>query len=94
MKCNCCGEVIADKQQDVPVNNRYGQRVIGIVRCNHCDAIQGQCYKGEFYGIINMYWDTDPAPETRYFDITTVGSTVERIHGWYNINTGNITQIG
>lgn len=94
MECACCGEQIADSQHDVPVNNRYGNRVIGIVRCNHCGAITGQCYRGEFYGIIDMHWDTDPEPETNYFDIVTIGNRVERIHGWYNVKTGKVTQIG
>ena len=92
MKCKCCG-------REFETNEYYkvnGSRVIGIYECPHCQAVQGECYAGESYGIVKPQWhqgDSQPEDE-RYYDIVAIGSKIERRHGWFNTKSRMITQVG
>jgi hypothetical protein len=93
MNCRCCCKRIPLKTVNTPVD-----RVLGVYRCPHCEAIQGQCYLGESYGLVKPYLDPDPNVDpltVRYYDFTTLGSQgIGRRHGWYNPATRLIVQTG
>ena len=68
-----------------------------LYRCFKCDAIYGTLYLGESYGIVKPFFSQAevPADRQRYFDFTTLGSNgIGRRHGWYDLATGLITQVG
>jgi len=71
-------------------------KVHGVYTCDRCGAVHGTCYKGESYEIVLPYWhEGESKPEDeRYYDLETLGTTIERRHGWFNINTKRITQTG
>jgi len=66
--------------------------------CRACDAVFGNCYRGDLYQWVIPIFDTNPdvPPEqTRYFDFTVLGSDgVSRVHGWMNRTTKRMVQVG
>lgn len=54
-------------------------------------------YLGESYGIVSPHFTTDPSADSRarYFDFMVLGSSGEdRRHGWFDPETGLMTQVG
>lgn len=72
-------------------------KVARVYECGHCGAIWGECYIGESYEMVRPYMTTinfDPA-DTRYYDMTTIGSEgLRRRHGWFEPTSRLITQVG
>lgn len=69
----------------------------GVVECAKCGAVYGECYLGESYEFVLPFWveAEPPAERTRYFDLTTLGSKgIERRHGWFDLATKRIVQVG
>lgn len=70
-----------------------------IFTCDECDAIYGDCDLANS-GVVKPQMTAKggkgiPDEQLRYFDFTTADSQgVHRCHGWYDRNTGFITQIG
>lgn len=88
MECPNCGKVISQKQH---------VGVIGVYRCQHCEALVGECYLGESYTLVRPFFAPKDVPfeQTRYFDFTTLGSEgIGRRHGWYDPDTRLIVQVG
>lgn len=69
-----------------------------IYRCAKCAGIYGDCYLGESYEFVLPYMSSNPnvpPEETRYFDFTCLGSKgLSRRHGWYEVATKLIVQVG
>lgn len=77
--------------------SRSTQVIVGVYRCNSCEAIFGQCYLGESYSLVKPYFSKAeiPAEATRYYDLTCLGSKgIERRHGWYDPASKLIVQVG
>jgi DNA-directed RNA polymerase subunit RPC12/RpoP len=65
--------------------------------CVGCGALFGDCYLGDSYGFVKPSFVTsEPDPErVRYYDFTCVGSAgVTRRHGWFDIDSRRIVQVG
>ena len=73
---------------------QYATEVSGVQECKACGAIHGTCYRGDAYTFYLPYWHQGPDGETRYIDLTMLGSTVEQFHGWVNKETKRIVQTG
>lgn len=76
---------------------RKATKLVQVFTCSKCDAIYGDCYLGESYGIVKALMTAVDVPheQQRYFDFTTLGSSgIGRRHGWYDRATGYITQVG
>ena len=73
-------------------------KVIGLYTCGHCGGIVGNCYLGDFHGIVKPRWcaETNVSQDRwRYYDVTTLGSKGrERQHGFFDKETGCILQTG
>lgn len=73
-------------------------KIAGLFSCGHCGGLVGNCYLGDFYGIVKPRWCTEPnvsQERHRYYDVTTLGSKgKERHHGWFDKKTGCILQTG
>jgi len=72
-------------------------KIRGIYVCRRCKAVHGTCYKGESYEIVLPYWHEGESnhEDERYYDLETLGSQgIERSHGWFNVKTRRITQVG
>ncbi len=97
MNCPCCGKPISQKDLNTPYIDRHGHAIRGVYEHSRCGAVLGQCYKGDAYGIYIPQWapaDT-PAENQRYFDLTVLGSAgIERVHGWFDIETRKLTRVG
>lgn len=68
-----------------------------VYQCVACEAIHGDCYLGDSYLYVLPYLAGDVTkPENqRYFDLTCLGSRgVTRRHGWFDLESRKITQIG
>ena len=68
-----------------------------VYRCSKCGAIYGSCYLGESYSLVlpQMTDAEVPAERLRYYDLDCLGSKgIIRRHGWYDIETKRIVQIG
>lgn len=69
----------------------------GVYRCLDCGAIFGRCYLGDSYAIVKPWFSKvePPAERVRYFDFECLGSGgITRRHGWFDTETGLITQVG
>lgn len=92
MDCRCCCKRIPQKA----LNTHY-LGIVGVYECPHCGAVQGECYRGDSYRIVKPQWapaDT-PIENSRYFDLTVLGSDgITRQHGWFDVTTRLITQVG
>jgi len=101
--CPCCGKHICLKDMNTPyvgksaITGAKSRPIAGVYEHSDCGAVLGSCYKGDSYSIYFPKWapaDT-PLENWRYFDLTVLGNNgVERIHGWFDIETRYITQIG
>ena len=92
MNCENCAKRINQKA----INTAYAG-IIGVYQCPHCQAVMGQCYKGESYKIVLPYFAPIDAKleNQRYFDLTVLGGNgVERRHGWFDIESKRIVQVG
>ena len=97
MNCPCCGKKISQKDLNTPYADRFGRTISGVYQHSRCQAVLGQCYKGDAYGIYIPQWapEDTPAENQRYFDLTLLGSAgIERVHGWFDIETRKLTQVG
>jgi len=69
-----------------------------VYSCGACDAIfSDNIYLGESYEFVLPFMASEDVPQerTRYFDFTCLGSQgVTRRHGWYDIQTKRIVQVG
>ncbi len=69
-----------------------------VYTCKGCGGIFAHnIYLGESYDYVLPYFETEtiPTEQTRYFDLTCLGSKgLERRHGWYYPATKRITQVG
>jgi len=70
-----------------------------VRQCDACRAMFSDVpmYLGDSYTLVLPYWHEGPSnPESeRYFDFTVIGSKgVERRHGWFNIHSRRIVQVG
>ena len=88
-------------QQCRACNNIKGNKTlpghVTVYQCAKCEAIFGSCYLGESYSLVKPYMTSAevPAENQRYFDFSTLGSQGEgRRHGWFDISTKLITQVG
>jgi hypothetical protein len=55
------------------------------------------CYLGNSYGLVKPFFVTEPVPSERcrYFDFTTIGSAgIDRRHGWFDVESRRVVQIG
>lgn len=73
--------------------------VFGVYRCSRkgCQAVFGQCYKGDSYQFVLPYMATETVPHERlrFYDLTLLGSDgVHRSHGWYDPETRLVHQVG
>lgn len=77
---------------------RIGERTItGVYECAACGAVHGECYIGDSLGIVQDAWHDKPSrmEDLRHFDLTCLGSKgITRRHGWFDITTRRITQVG
>jgi ribosomal protein L37AE/L43A len=84
--CPACGGKRAQKTE-----------YASVFICKKCGAVYGTCGLGESYDIVLPCWDeSNPPPEkVRYYDLRCLGSEgIRRRHGWYNIETKRIVQVG
>lgn len=72
-----------------------------VRECSRCKAVftrgDSRIYLGESYGIVTPRFTTDSSADerARYFDLSTLGSDgLGRRHGWFDPQTGLITQVG
>jgi hypothetical protein len=68
-----------------------------VYRCAKCDAVYGSCYLGDSYSLVLPYFveSEPPVEQTRYFDFDCLGSKgVTRRHGWYDLVSKRIVQVG
>ena len=72
-----------------------------VVVCERCGAVYTEgdsfMYLGESYGIVSPSFTADPSADSRarYFDFMTLGSGgKDRRHGWFDPETGLMTQSG
>lgn len=91
-KCPCCAESTIGES-----NRQDHETVRGLFYCKTCGALLGTIYKGDLFGVVKFVWHDeklDGAAEQRYFDIVTLGTEVDRVHGWYDRHSRKVTQIG
>jgi len=68
-------------------------------RCKRCEAIFGQMYLGDSYTLV-LPWmvedaSTIPLEQARYFDFDCLGSKgVVRRHGWFDVISRRVVQVG
>lgn len=97
MNCPCCGKKVSIKDLNTPYIGKDGRKVNGVYEHSKCGAVLGSCYKGDSYAVYLPYWapaDT-PLENWRYFDLEVLGSAgIERVHGWFDIETRKLTQVG
>lgn len=86
MKCVACsGELKQYKNKN------------DVQECVRCGGLHGHCYKGDFSEYVILQFAThDVRPEDmKYFDFELVGSKgVERVHGFFDVKTKKVVQIG
>ena len=79
-------------------NKRGNKRVEGLIfTCAKCGAIFGQTYLGDSYKYVKPFMTSEAVPveRTRYYDFDCLPSKgLVRRHGWYDTETGMITQVG
>ena len=95
-KCDCCGKRITIKAMNTPYMVD-GRRIIGVYQCQHCHAVLGQCYKGESYTVVKPWLSAEDVPmeRWRYYDLMVLGGNgIERRHGWFDVDSRLITQVG
>lgn len=71
--------------------------VSGVVSCSACGCYHGSCWLGDSYRVAKaqMTGANVSDDDLRAFDLMTVGSTGEqRRHGWVDVRTGLIYQVG
>jgi len=88
--CPACNSRRIKKNQTV--NDVHFMKV-----CSKCNAVFGSCYLGESYKIVLPYMtDKEPSAENlRYYDLECLGSEgIQRRHGWMDIETKLIVQVG
>lgn len=76
---------------------RRGTDTPGVFTCRRCGALYGDCYKGDSYRLVLPVFTTEAVPpeQCRYYDLTVLGSDgVTRRHGWYDVATRLIAQVG
>lgn len=74
---------------------KYPDHSASVRVCKRCGAVYGSMYLGESYGIVKPYFDPNPEAKSTYFDFTCLGSEgITRRHGWFNPETGLLTQVG
>jgi len=82
-------------------NNTKGNTLVQgftqVYKCAACEAIFGNCYLGDSYTLVKPF--LVPADvniqNQRYFDFSTLGSAGNcRRHGWFDVTTKLITQVG
>lgn len=69
----------------------------GVFTCRRCGALYGDCYRGDSYALVLPVMAPEPVPpeRCRYYDFTVLGSDgVTRRHGWFDVKTRRIVQIG
>ena len=95
-KCLACGKSIKLSEVNKSYNKVTAYKgVIGVYQCPHCEAVMGQCYKGESYNIVKPYFAKEQPAKEIYYDLEVLGSNgIERRHGWFDPATGGITQVG
>lgn len=90
--CPNCGRHLSRKVR----SQRYLD-IIGVHECPKCKAVLGECYKGESYRIVKP-WMSDqdvPLDRWRHYDLTVLGGDgIERRHGFFDIETRLIVQVG
>lgn len=75
----------------------YPEATRGLYSCKGCGGLVGTCYLGEFNGrVLPWFAPLDvPSDRLRYYDVTTLGSAgIERRHGWYDVETRLVVQVG
>jgi hypothetical protein len=68
-----------------------------VFECRRCGALYGTCYLGDSYGLVKPFFAAEPVPteRCRYFDFTTIGSAgIDRRHGWFDVQSRRVVQIG
>lgn len=75
---------------------RHEQVSTLVYRCRRCHALHGVVYRWELsrYVILRFAGDSVPPERELYFDFIVLGSDVRRVHGWYDVETKLLTQIG
>lgn len=87
MNCEACG------------TKRNRKQVAGaatLYACPVCGALTGSCYRGDVYRHVALHLPMAAQAEGKetYFDLTIVGSTVSRVHGWFDSATRRVVQFG
>ena len=85
MRCPACG------------GRSHEQVATQVYRCRRCQALHGTVYRGELSQYVVLEWASGPVPpdRERYFDFTVLGSSgVTRVHGWYDVESRRLTQVG
>ena len=86
--CRACNNVRGNKDH---------AKVTGVIECAKCGALSGTCYLGESHGLVLPFMTSANVPpeQQRYFDFTTLGSKgVGRRHGWFELASKLVTQVG
>lgn len=68
-----------------------------VAKCTKCGGIFGEVSEARYDAVVPHGWQTDAPPERqRYFDfiIHSVRKPAYRIHGWYDVTTNKIVQLG
>ena len=67
-----------------------------IRQCQRCGGIEGDCYYGDYRGIVHNDWAPEEAQDrARYFDLVVLtGDGPTRYHGWYDPMTHGLVQAG
>lgn len=94
--CPNCLKKISNKAMNKPY--MVGStKIIGVYECPKCKAVLGDCYKGESYMIVKPWFSANEAPleNWRYYDLTVLGGNgIERRHGWFDVTTRTVMQVG
>jgi hypothetical protein len=68
-----------------------------VFECSKCGALFGSCYLGDSFMLVRPFMASSEVAHEhmRYFDFSTLGSEgLGRRHGWFDVNTKLITQVG
>jgi len=90
--CPACSH---NRSRDYRPERFYG----AVQQCRKCSAIytNRHIYLGDSYTIVEPHFTADRTADERavYFDLDTLGSKgIGRRHGWFDPETGLVTQVG
>jgi hypothetical protein len=95
--CPACSHTRGTTYQPKP-ELRAGGSGAFVYECGACEAVfSNNMYLGESYEIVLPFMTSEDVPQDRqrYFDFTCLGSKgITRRHGWFDVETKRIVQVG